>query len=332
LASINLTTAPLTVSTNGNLLLQSPACYTRGMSEDNSSKQIFDTLNNLKDMQVCAYPIKELEEHIVADEFLLPLIQGLPQNVIDLLYYGITEILNNAIDHSEGDTVTVTICFPPDTVVIIVRDNGIGIFNNIQHTLNLESPRDAILELCKGKLTTDPTRHTGEGIFFTARACDEFVIISHNLQFAHVGVDDWLVEEERDLHEGTAVQMTVKVTSDRVLQEIFDLFSSESAEDEGTFGFTRTIIPISIAKYGPDGLVSRSKAKRVMGGIGKFKEVVLDFKGVESIGQAFADEIFRVFARRHPEVHIEAINTNEKVERMIKRAMSNNIEARVEEK
>lgn len=302
------------------------------MSEDDSSKQISDTLNNLKDMQVRAYPIEGLEEHVVADEFLLPLIQGLPQNVIDLLYYGMTEILNNAIDHSEGDTVRVTIYFPPDTVAIIVSDNGIGIFNNIQHTLKLESPRDAILELCKGKLTTDPTRHTGEGIFFTARACDKFAIVSHNLYFGHSGGDDWLIEEERQIHEGTGVRMEVKVTSNRVLQEIFDQFSSESAEDEGIFGFTRTIIPISIAKYGPDGLVSRSKAKRVMGGIGKFKEVVLDFKGVESIGQAFADEIFRVFARRHPEVHIEAINANEKVERMIKRALSNNIEASVEEK
>ncbi len=32
----------------------------------------------------------------------------------------------------------------------------------------------------------------------------------------------------------------------------------------------------------------------------RFQTVVLDFTGVEEIGQDFADEVFRVFQRAHP--------------------------------
>ena len=118
--------------------------------------------------------------------------------------------------------------------------------------------------------------------------------------------------------------MVLQVNHDcaQQLNEIFDRFASEDEE----FGFTRTHFPIKIAEYGPDGLVSRSKAKRVLNRFNKFKEVVLDFEGVESIGQGFADEIFRVYFKQHPEVHINWMNANEQVERMIKRALTSNIE------
>ena len=65
--------------------------------------------------------------------------------------------------------------------------------------------------------------------------------------------------------------------------------------------------------------VSRSQARRVLNNLDKFKSVILDFDKVPTIGQAFADEIFRVFAQRHPEIEIKAINMNEAVEFMANR-------------
>jgi len=56
-------------------------------------------------------------------------------------------------------------------------------------------------------------------------------------------------------------------------------------------------------------------------GLESFQDVLLDFEGVESIGQAFADEIFRVWQSNHPEIKITYINVNENVEFMIKRAL-----------
>ena len=49
----------------------------------------------------------------------------------------------------------------------------------------------------------------------------------------------------------------------------------------------------------------------------RFREIVLDFDNVESIGQAFADEIFRVFANQNPSVHLIPMNTNQQVRKMI---------------
>jgi len=51
--------------------------------------------------------------------------------------------------------------------------------------------------------------------------------------------------------------------------------------------------------------------------------VNLDFEGVEIIGQAFADELFRVFPSFHPDIHLEPINTNENVRKMIAHVLDN---------
>ena len=50
--------------------------------------------------------------------------------------------------------------------------------------------------------------------------------------------------------------------------------------------------------------------------------VIFDFKEVESIGQAFADEVFRVFKKQHPHINIIPINANEPVTQMINRVES----------
>ena len=58
-----------------------------------------------------------------------------------------------------------------------------------------------------------------------------------------------------------------------------------------------------------------------MSGMEKFKIVELDFRGVTVIGQAFADEVFRVFKNNHPRITIVPRNANEDVVFMIRRAL-----------
>ena len=53
---------------------------------------------------------------------------------------------------------------------------------------------------------------------------------------------------------------------------------------------------------------------------------MLDFKGIKTIGQAFADEIFRVFAREHPGVKLMPCNANNEVAKMIHRARTENVQ------
>jgi len=107
------------------------------------------------------------------------------------------------------------------------------------------------------------------------------------------------------------------VDNKRKAQEVFDRYVDPEVDD---YAFSRTRVPLRLAQYGQDLLVSRSQARRIVARFERFKEVFLDFSAVESIGQAFADEIFRVYATRHPEMKLTAVNANEQVTRMIRRA------------
>jgi anti-sigma regulatory factor (Ser/Thr protein kinase) len=236
----------------------------------------------------------------------------------EICYYGVTEMVNNAIDHSEGNKLYVRAERTAATIFIGVADNGIGIFEKIARALGLADPRQSLLELSKGKFTTDPQRHTGEGIFFTSRAFDRVAILSGALRFEH-GYDrdeDWLLESEHRRVKGTRVELTLMLPARRTLLSVFEQFSSGPDEHR----FAKTHVPVRLARYGDEHLVSRSQAKRVLNRFDRFDEVMLDFEGVESVGQAFADEIFRVFANANPKVRLLVVNENPRVRAMIQRA------------
>src|SRR6185295_10415876 len=110
-----------------------------------------------------------LEEHVVWRERLLPLFVGVPSNVVEICNYGFTEMLNNVKDHSGSSTAVIRAFIQAHRCTLIVEDFGIGIFKKLQADFQLSDPRHALLELCKGKLTSDKGRHTGEGIFFSSR-------------------------------------------------------------------------------------------------------------------------------------------------------------------
>ncbi len=261
---------------------------------------------------------KTISEDIVWRNHVSPLLGELPDNVIDIWHYGFTEIFNNAIDHSSGKNVNVSLKKTATVSEIVVYDDGEGIFKKIQKALNLYDERHSVLELAKGKLTTDPENHTGEGIFFSSRMFDDFRILSGNVYFSHTHneIEDWIIEHQR-FQSGTGVFMKLSNISSRTTKQIFDSFTSDD-----DYGFTKTVVPVRLAQYGDDKLVSRSQAKRLLARIDKFKTVIFDFDDVELIGQAFADEVFRVFANQHPEMELIYINENKVVRQMITRALN----------
>jgi anti-sigma regulatory factor (Ser/Thr protein kinase)/biotin operon repressor len=260
----------------------------------------------------------KLEEDVVWDSDIKSLMVDLPDNVKDIWIYGFTEMLNNAIDHSSGTTVTVQLEKTAVDTQIIIHDDGEGIFKKIQRALQLHDERHAVLELAKGKLTTDPDRHSGQGIFFTSRMFDEFAILSGSVYFSHEfnKAEDWICERD-GFQSGTTVFMKLNNNTSRTSKQVFDSFSS--GDD---YAFTKTVVPVRLAQYGDERLVSRSQAKRLLAGVDKFRVVVFDFSGVEAIGQAFADEVFRVFKKQHPEIQIMSINASKDVAQMISRAES----------
>jgi STAS-like domain of unknown function (DUF4325)/Histidine kinase-like ATPase domain len=257
-------------------------------------------------------------EDVIWSHDIRPLLGALPENVLDILQYGFTEMLNNAIEHSAGKNAWVSVEQTGLHTKFMIHDDGEGIFKKLKRELDLADERHAVLELSKGKVTTDPAHHTGEGIFFTSRMFDSFFIHAGNIWFVHHPDKDedepldWIFEE-REGTDGTLVCMELSNNASHTPKEVFDQFTSE-----GDYGFTRTVVPVRLAQYGDEKLVSRSQAKRLLAGIDRFKIVMLDFAGVATIGQAFADEVFRVFVEAHPEIDLHVEHVNASVQQMIR--------------
>lgn len=262
------------------------------------------------------YQIKPgIAEDVVWTNDIRLVLGQLPDNVSNIWHHGFTEMFNNALDHSGGTEIRVFITKTAADTEMILSDSGTGIFKKIQTALSLLDERHAVLELAKGKFTTDPKNHTGEGIFFTSRMFDSFDILSGGVFFSHEfgKPEDWILEPER-FQSGTAVWMKLYNHTARTTKKVFDQFLSE--ED---YSFNKTVVPVKLARYGDDNLISRSQAKRLLARVELFKIVVFDFSGMDTIGQAFADEIFRVFAAQHPDIALHVIHANSQMKRMIER-------------
>ncbi len=265
--------------------------------------------------EVRSFPISGLSEDVVWRELGAPVVADLPDNVRGIWHHGITEMVNNAIDHSGSTNVEVGIVRNALFTRAWVVDQGEGIFLKIQRALNLYDAREVMLELAKGKFTTDPDRHSGEGIFFSSKMFDRFFIRSGELLFMHGSEHQDILVEHDDSGPGTAVTMELDNDSSRTAKEVFDRFALPEE-----YSFAKTIVPVRLAQHEGEKLVSRSQAKRLTRRFERFQTVILDFSGVEEIGQAFADEVFRVFQSAHPEISMTPVHTSEAVRHMITRA------------
>jgi anti-sigma regulatory factor (Ser/Thr protein kinase) len=258
----------------------------------------------------------ELDEDRVWREGIAPALLGLPENVRNIAHYGVTEMVRNAQDHSGSPSVTVTVHATAAAVAITVADAGVGVFRKICESARLADERHAILELHKGRLTTDPAGHTGDGLYFTSRMFDEFVLRSGRLALIHRRrTEEWTVEEPPAV-AGTRVQMKIRPWAKQTDRAVL----ARHAVGQADFQFQRTHVMVALAQAGEERLISRAQAQRVMSRLSGFAEVVLDFRGVGFIGPAFADEMFRVFRNAHPQVTLSPLHASEDVERMIRRA------------
>lgn len=258
-----------------------------------------------------------LEEDKIWSKYIKPMVLEFSDNIQRIIAYGFTEMYNNAIDHSGGSVIFTKFQKIGDNIEITIMDNGVGIFRKIQEALSLDSIRESILHLSKGKFTTDPTKHTGEGIFFTSRVFDRFSILSSDMYYSFEN-EDWFLSSEKNesFGQGTLIKLVVSIHSKKTPKEVMDKYTDQD------IGFGKTIVAVALSADPNDPHVSRSQAKRLMMGLDKFKTVILDFKNVTSVGQAFVDEIFRVFKNEHPDINIQYFNTNDEVEDMIKRGVS----------
>jgi len=235
--------------------------------------------------------------------------------VSSIIDYAFTEMLNNAIEHSRSDKIDIVFMKTLNEVHFSVTDRGVGIFNNIMKEKQLPSPMDAIGELLKGKETTAPEAHSGEGIFFTSKIADSLTIKSFEKKvvFDNVGQDIYIKDIQST--KGTKVDFVLNIKSKKTLPDLFNQYTDES------FQFSKTGVNVKLYHQDID-YVSRSQARRILAGLEKFQTIDLDFKDVETVGQAFADEVFRVWQTAHKDIKLIIKNANENIMLMIKRAQT----------
>jgi len=227
--------------------------------------------------------------------------------------YVFTEMLNNAIDHSDGTQAGVRIWSSDTALVVEISDDGIGVFRRLLEAKGLPNLYAAVQELTKGKQTTAPDRHSGEGIFFSSKAVDLFSLAANGIV--------WTVDNLRADHAvgssqtttGTVVHFEIDPHTNLDLGSLFRHFTDDAQ-------FTRTRPVVKLFGLGVQ-FVSRSEAKRLLAGMEQFRDVEVDFTGVESVGQGFVDELFRVWPQAHPETTLTPTNMNEAVGFMVTRGL-----------
>jgi DNA-binding MarR family transcriptional regulator/anti-sigma regulatory factor (Ser/Thr protein kinase) len=258
---------------------------------------------------------KNLQEDVVLEELKKTsgIFFDLPENVSRILDYAFTEILNNAIEHSRSKVVEIHIKKERGIARFDIIDRGIGIFKNIMQKKRLSTELEAIQDLLKGKQTTAPREHSGEGIFFTSKAADILIIRSSAKKLIFNNkLDDIFIEDAKKI-PGTRVTFVISTASKKELKKIFDEYTDQFLE------FSKTRVRVRLYKLDTD-YISRSQARRVLVGLEKFKTVILDFSKVKTVGQAFADEVFRVWQRKYPKIEVISEKANKNISFMIERS------------
>ena len=289
----------------------------RKIIKSGTTKRAVYSVAGTKNKELALGITPDIEKHKIW-EGLRPDFAALNKNVYDICEYGFTQIFNNAVEHSAGSAVLIATRWDKDIVTISITDNGSGIFKKIKTAFNLADERESILQLSKGKLTTDPEHHIGQGLFFVSRCFDEIHTTANGLYYSRLNLEnDWFIESRNGkTQSGTYVSMKISTDSPRNLKEIFDSFISPETRD-----LDKTQIWVELSKAAHESYISRAQAKRLLTGLEKLKEITFDFKNVTTVGQGFVDEVFRVFKNKHPGTQIKYTNTNDDVKFMIDRGL-----------
>jgi anti-sigma regulatory factor (Ser/Thr protein kinase) len=258
------------------------------------------------------YALAGLQEDLPWRRDFAPFFDLKPQ-VLRLAQHAFSELLNNAIDHSGGTSVTVSMRQTALHLQLLVSDDGCGIFERLQRDFDIADPTLAMLELSKGKLTSAPERHRGHGLFFTSRLADLVDLHANQTAFQFRGLERRRWHPGRPMaRAGSSVFVAFQLDSQRSLDDVLRHHSAV-----GGYTFDSTQVPLGLIAAGAAGLESRAQAKRVALRLQRFRRAEVDFSGIADVGHGFADELFRVFAREHPGCELVPVGMGPRVEAMI---------------
>lgn len=244
---------------------------------------------------------------------------ALPAHVARLLQHAYTELVNNAIDHSGGSAVTISVRQTPMHAQLLVSDDGCGLFNRIEQSFQIDDPLLAMFELSKGKLTSMPETHSGHGLYFTTLLADFFNLHANDAAFQCNRAERARWSPSKPMaRQGTSVYLAISLETTRTLDAVLRSHSL----DPTLYAFDSTIVPLCLLTGAQNGLESRAQAKRVVSRLpASFRRAEVDFSGIADIGHGFADELFRVFPRQHPGLELVPVGMAPRVLAMVNSVM-----------
>ncbi|MBI5720123.1 MAG: DUF4325 domain-containing protein [Burkholderiales bacterium] len=268
---------------------------------------------------VMTYALAGLEEDLPWRHDFAPCFE-LPAPVRTMVRHAFTELLNNAVDHSGGTQVTVSMRQTPQQLQLLVSDDGCGLFRRIGEHFAIGDPALAMLELAKGRLTSQPARHCGQGLVTICRLADVFDVRANTARFqrrawgatAWHGMPALPALSERP---GTSIYLAISLDTTRTLASVLAALGSEAAG----YALERTRVPLNLLVADDSAsLVSRAEARRVAARLATFQRAEIDFAGIDDIGHAFAHELFSVFHGAHPEVELVPVSATPHIAAIIR--------------
>jgi len=281
-----------------------------------STRNAKETLQEIKYNKT--WNVKNLHEDTMLKsiQMQINLEKFLNKNTMGIFNYAFTEMLNNVIEHSKSQSVNIQLNIKDNIISFLLKDTGIGIFNSLKNKFHIMDDYQCLDFLLKVKKTTMPEAHSGEGIFFTSKIADEFHIESSKIKLIINNILNDIFVEEIKKKSGTLIFFEIKCQSKKSLENLFKSYTSEDVK------FDKTLVRIKL-HTNETNYISRSQARRLLFGLDEFQKIVLDFKGIKTIGQGFTDEIFRVYKNRFPKKKLIPINYSKAIEFMIERSKNN---------
>lgn len=235
---------------------------------------------------------------------------ALPADVARMLRHALSELLNNAIEHSGGRTVTVSMRRSALQAQLLVADDGRGAFDTIRAACAIDDPAQAMFEIAKGRLTTRPAGHGGRGLYHTAALADVFDLHANGRGWRRIAAEadaDGCSARWQPVRTpsgaGTTVYVAVALDTARTLDQALRTGSREGCR--GWIDHAR--LPLRL--LAEDGVLeSRALARRVGWRLEHCAAATLDYAGITDVGPAFADEIGRVLPQRLPGLQWQRVN------------------------
>jgi anti-sigma regulatory factor (Ser/Thr protein kinase) len=264
------------------------------------------------------YPLQDLQEDLPWRRDFAPFFE-LSTEVRRMAQHAFSELLSNAVDHSAGTHVAVSMRQTPVQVQLLVSDDGCGLFDRIARSFAIDDPQVAMLEISKGKLTSQPENHSGYGLYFTSRVADVFDLHANQAAFQCRSWERLPWRAGRPAaRSGTSIYVAIALDTPRTLDAVLRAHSL----DQAGYAFDRTVVPLHLLGGHDVALASRADAKRVAARLPLFRRAEIDFEGIADIGHGFADELFRVFRREHPEVELVPLSMAPRVAAMVQSVAS----------